>query len=66
MKELTEWSYFELMDRSSVHMHNFETHIAEHPVAEAEPDIKALVEQISELNHALYQQLGALYFTKSK
>jgi hypothetical protein len=55
---LTEWNYFEMMDRLSVIMSNLDQHCIEHSVSREVPELGDKLEQAMTLLWEAYQLIG--------
>jgi len=54
-KKLTEYDYFEVMDRASVSSANFENTFCKHPVVVKDKELRDKFNEISELMGEFYQ-----------
>jgi hypothetical protein len=56
--KINDGHYLELMDRLHVLMSNLDTHIASHPLAENEPDVKKKISKAFKHLWEAYQLVG--------
>jgi hypothetical protein len=56
--KLTEFHYFEALDRASVVLDNIDRHLIQHPVCKLDKEVAVLIEEASTKMYEAYQLLG--------
>jgi hypothetical protein len=64
--KLTNYYYFEVMDRSYIAMDAFNGHIVDHPVVQTNQELKEKAEEISDLMYKFYCLSSTYLYNNSK
>ena len=57
--KLTNYHYFEIMDRSYIAVDTFNEYIVDHPAVQSNPKLAAKAEEVSDLMYKFYCLTGA-------